>query len=383
MRLKMPGGLDRIALKMLIGDRAKYLTVVAGVTFSVFLIVQMVSVFIGILRRTTADIRTIGAQVWVTDPALKYIDDIQPLSNSALVRVRSVHGVEWAVPLFIGNLRARLPNGVFQSVRLIGLDSSSLVGRPGRILKGRLEDIYQSNAVLVNERGLRKLGFPSIGDIFEINDRQARIVGIVDVETGLFDLPMLFTTFEKATEFSPPERKLLSFILVKPKQEASVQILKKEIEERTGLLALTNEEISWKTIKYYLTQTGIGMNFSIITLLGFLVGAAVTGQTFHAFALENLKQFAALKAMGVTRLTLIRMVLIQSLVVGIQGYGLGVGAASLLLYVLTKKLPNYAAFTPPHVLIGSFVMTLFICGIAAGVVLSRIIRLEPATVFRG
>jgi putative ABC transport system permease protein len=379
----MLSGLDRIALKMLTGDRAKYLTVVAGVTFSVFLIVQMVSVFIGILRRTTADIRTIGAQVWVTDPALKYIDDIQPLSNSALVRVRSIHGVEWAVPLFIGNLRARLPDGVFQTVRLIGLDSSSLVGRPGRILKGRLEDIYQSNAVLVNERGLRKLGFPAIGDTFEINDRQARIVGIVDVETGLFDLPMLFTTFERATEFSPPERKLLSFILVKPKQEASVQILKKDIEERTGLLALTKEEISWKTIKYYLTQTGIGMNFSIITLLGFLVGAAVTGQTFHAFALENLKQFAALKAMGVTRLTLVRMVLIQSLVVGIQGYGLGVGTASLLLYVLTKKLPNYAAFTPPHVLIGSFVMTLLICGIAAGVVLSRIIRLEPATVFRG
>ncbi len=126
----MMKGLDRVALKMLMGDRAKYFAVIAGITFSVFLVVQMVSVFLGILRRTTADIRTIGAPVWVTDPGIKYIDDVQPLPNAALSRIRSISGVDWAVPLYIGNLRARLPNGSFQTVRLFGLDSASLVGRP-------------------------------------------------------------------------------------------------------------------------------------------------------------------------------------------------------------------------------------------------------------
>ncbi|MEW6586875.1 MAG: ABC transporter permease, partial [Nitrospirota bacterium] len=147
--------------------------------------------------------------------------------------------------------------------------------------------------------------------------------------------------------------------------------------------ALTKDELSRMTIKYYLTQTGIGMNFGIITFLGFIVGAAVTGQTFHMFALENLKQFAALKAMGVGRLGLIRMVVLQSAVVGIQGYGIGVGVASFLLMILLKSLPNYAAYTPPHVLIGSFIMTVVICGIAAIVVLFKILRVDPAEVFRG
>jgi len=376
-------GLDRIALKMLMGDRAKYIAVVAGITFSVFLVVQMVSVFLGILKRTTADIRTIGAPVWITDTALKYIDDVQPLSNNALSRIRSVTGVEWAVPLFIQNLRARLPNGAFQTVRVIGLDSTSLAGRPARIIEGRIENIYQANAILVNQRGLKKLGFLRLGDTFELNDRQARVVGIVDVETSLFDLPIVFTTFERAIQFTPPERKQLTFVLVKPKSDTSIEALKAEVRQKTGLLALTKDELSWMTIKYYLTQTGIGMNFSIITLLGFLVGAAVTGQTFHMFALENLKQFAALKAMGAGKPGLIRMVVLQSAVVGIQGYGIGVGIASLLLKILTESLPNYAAYTPPQVLIGSFVMTLIICGIAAIAVLIRILRVDPAEVFRG
>ena len=365
------------------GDRAKYIAVVAGITFSVFLVVQMVSVFLGILKRTTADIRTIGAPVWITDTALKYIDDVQPLSNNALSRIRSVTGVEWAVPLFIQNLRARLPNGAFQTVRVIGLDSTSLAGRPARIIEGRIENIYQANAILVNQRGLKKLGFLRLGDTFELNDRQARVVGIVDVETSLFDLPIVFTTFERAIQFTPPERKQLTFVLVKPKSDTSIEALKAEVRQKTGLLALTKDELSWMTIKYYLTQTGIGMNFSIITLLGFLVGAAVTGQTFHMFALENLKQFAALKAMGAGKPGLIRMVVLQSAVVGIQGYGIGVGIASLLLKILTESLPNYAAYTPPQVLIGSFVMTLIICGIAAIAVLIRILRVDPAEVFRG
>lgn len=379
----MMKGLDRVALKMLMGDRAKYFAVIAGITFSVFLVVQMVSVFLGILRRTTADIRTIGAPVWVTDPGIKYIDDVQPLPNAALSRIRSISGVDWAVPLYIGNLRARLPNGSFQTVRLFGLDSASLVGRPSRVLSGKIDDVYQANAVLVNDRGLRKLSMPKVGDTFEMNDRQARIAGTVSVETSLFDLPILFTTFERALEFTPPERKQITFVLLKPKEGVGMAEFKEEIRQKTGLLALTKDELSWMTVRYYLTQTGIGMNFGIITLLGFIVGAAVTGQTFHTFGLENLKQFAALKAMGVNSWTLVRMVVLQSAVVGIQGYGIGVGVASILLKVLLENLPNYAAYTPPHVLIGSFVMTVVICGIAAVVVLNRVLRIDPADVFRG
>jgi ABC-type antimicrobial peptide transport system permease subunit len=87
--------------------------------------------------------------------------------------------------------------------------------------------------------------------------------------------------------------------------------------------------------------------------------------------------------MGVGKPGLVRIVVLQSAVVGIQGYGIGVGVASLLLMILLESLPNYAAYTPPQVLIGSFIMTVVICGIAAMAVLIRILRVDPAEVFRG
>ena len=74
----------------------------------------------------------------------------------------------------------------------------------------------------------------------------------------------------------------------------------RRIDEATRLRALTADEFGWETIWYYFRNTGIPINFGITVVLGLIVGTAIAGQTFYLFTLENLKQFGALKAMGVT-----------------------------------------------------------------------------------
>ena len=56
----------------------------------------------------------------------------------------------------------------------------------------------------------------------------------------------------------------------------------------------------WDCIRYYLKNTGIPVNFGITIAVALVVGAVVAGQTFYLFTVENLKQFGALKAIGVT-----------------------------------------------------------------------------------
>src|SRR4029077_19737046 len=89
------------------------------------------------------------------------------------------------------------------------------------------------------------------------------------------------------------------------------------------------DEFMWMTIYYYLRYTGIPFNFGITAFLGFLVGTAIAGQTFYNFTLENLRQFGALKAMGMTNTRIVRMILLQATIVGLLGYGIGVGLAAL------------------------------------------------------
>ena len=79
-----------------------------------------------------------------------------------------------------------------------------------------------------------------------------------------------------------------------------------------------------KNKNYYLYQTGLGTNVLIMTLISFIVGLSIAGQTFYTFVLENLEEFGALKAIGAKKNELIKMIFFQSAVVGFLGYGFGV-----------------------------------------------------------
>ena len=144
----------RIALLMLFRDRAKYVMLVVGLTFCSLLMTQQSSVFCGLMLWTTASIRNIGAKVWVFDAKVEQINELVPLREIEVTRVRSVPGVEWAVPLYLGIELARLTDGSYQNVLLAGLDTATLVGRPMEITKGRIEDLRLPDAVIFDQVGI-------------------------------------------------------------------------------------------------------------------------------------------------------------------------------------------------------------------------------------
>ena len=94
------------------------------------------------------------------------------------------------------------------------------------------------------------------------------------------------------------------------------------IHKNTGLLALTQDGFSERTRIYYMTRTGIPVNFGFTVFLGFIIGAAIAGQTFYLFTIDNLKQFGALKSMGVRKWRIDGNDLVHGLVVGVLGYAL-------------------------------------------------------------
>src|SRR3954452_12917843 len=100
-----------VAIKMLIGDRAKYLGIIMGLTFASLLITQQLAIFFGLMTRTFGAITDLALpDVWVMDPKVQFIDDIKPMQDTQLYRVRGIEGVEWAVPMSKGLLKARLEN---------------------------------------------------------------------------------------------------------------------------------------------------------------------------------------------------------------------------------------------------------------------------------
>ena len=373
----------RIALRMLFGDRGKYLSLVVGLSFAVLLIAQQGAIFLGLILRSTGPLQNIGqADLWVADPHTHYIGDIRPLSDRDLARVRSTPGVAWAEPFVTTRAVVELGDGSYKSAQLIGIDRSTLIGQPPMMVAGRLDDLRAPDAVIVEESSRDKLAGAGVGDTFRLNDKRAVIVGLARAKTGFESNALIYTTVDNALRYTPVGREAISFFLVKAKPGGDLHAVAADITARTGLGAFTQGEMQSRSVDFILKQTGIGINFGITVALGFIVGLAIVAAVFYQFTLENLRHFAVLKAMGARNIVLVRMVLLQAVLVGFIGFGIGTGAAALFSLTGRKPGAELAVYFPWPMLVFSFAAMIVCMSLGSVLSLRRVITLEPAVVFK-
>ena len=378
-----------VALRMLTGDRAKYIGLMFAIAFSTFLLENQSSIFAGIMKRTTSQILDVtDADIWVMDKKTLYIDEVKALTDNDLYRVRSVPGVRWAVRLFKGQPRAKALDGTFRVVIMLGLDDASLVGAPARdkMLLGAVDALRQPDAVIIDRVGYSFL-FPGqpleLGRTLELNDHLVHIVGVAEAAAPFATFPVMFARYSQAIGFVGRERDQLSFVLVKPQPSISVHALCARIEAHTGLRAVSGIDFAWQTVRYYLKNTGIPVNFGITIGIALIVGAVVAGQTFYIFTIENLKQFGALKAIGVTNTRIVGMILLQACTVVAMGYSMGSGIAGLFFAMTLRNNPTRGLVLLWQTMTGVAVAIFLVVFLASLLSIRRVLVLEPAVVFRG
>jgi putative ABC transport system permease protein len=335
------------------------------------------------MQRTASEIINLGAKVWVMDLSVTNARDNIPLPDYVLEVVKSIQGVKFAVPIYIGGGLARMQSGNYQAVMIIGLDDATLFGRP-KMIEGNINAIYNSDAyILIKDADAFKLEDPNVGAVLEINDHRSIIVGTGKVSVGgLFGTPTLYTLYSRAIQDLPATRYNTSYILLEPKSDSVIPYIKQQVA-KLGYMALTDEEFTSKNIKYYMYKTGFGTNILIMTLISFLVGLSIAGQTFYTFVLENIEKFGALKAIGAKKNMLIKMILFQAVVVGFLGFGFGVLLSSSLIGLAKLRLPDYASVITFGSLFFSFFCVLVIISIASYIGIRKVLTIEPFEIFRG
>ncbi len=377
-----------IAWQMLTGDRAKYVGLIFAVAFSTFLMSHQTSIFCGLMNRTRSQILDVrDASIWVMDPKTQYLDEVKNLADQDLYRVRGVSEVQWAVPLLKSTTRAKLPgDGRFRAVILMGLDDSTLVGAPQSMALGTMDGLGQPDSIIIDRVGY-KFFFPNepvvLGKQLEINDRMVRIVGICNSSAPFVNLPVVYARYSLAQNMVGRERNLMSFVVARPRPGISDEQASRAISLKTGLRAVSASTFGWETIWYYIRNTGIPINFGITVAIALVVGTVVAGQTFYLFVLENLRQFGALKAIGVTNWRITGMVLLQAFVVGSIGYCLGIAMTAAFFELTKDNLDLRGFYLLPEIMGLVAAAVLVIILLASAVSVRRVAVLEPAVVFRG
>jgi putative ABC transport system permease protein len=287
------------------------------------------------------------------------------------------------VPLYSGTALVKLRSGTYQAVSVLGLDDTSLVGRPG-LFEGKIENIFAENAfIVVKDSEFEKFENPKVGTEFEINDHHGFVVGIAKVTSaGLFGIPTLYTTYNRAIQYLPNSRYTLSYVLVEPKSIGDVQYIKQQVKA-LGYLAHTKNEFVRQIAAFYIYKTSLGTNLLVMTLISFIVGLSISGQTFYTFILENLDKFGALKAIGTKGYELVYMILFQASFTALIGFGLGVGLCTMLIALAKFRLPGYAAVVTFTNIGLAFITVLIIAGVSGYFGVRRVLKIEPFDIFRG
>lgn len=377
-----------VALKMLFGDQSKYMMLVSGMAFATLLMAQQSALFCGIMRWTYSPLVNMNVDIWVADPKVEQANENKPLRDTDADRVRSVNGVAWAAPLHQSIVVARDPTtSNFKFISLEGLDPTTLAGAPARMLQGSVEALRRPGTVIIDEFAVSRFSEGrdtpiGVGDRLEINDNEAEIVGVADVQRPFIGGPYVYTTYDRAVSgYAYRSRKMLSFVLADPAPGLSAVEVARRIERETGLKAFTRDEFKRSTIRWYFKNTGIPAVMGVTVIIGLVVGMAVSAQTFYSFVLENTRFLGALKAMGTPTKTLCGMLLFQSISVGLIGYGIGIGITVAFgrMAIKSAVIPYALPWQVPALVLG---IVLIISSVAALTGIMRIAKLEPAIVFR-
>ena len=375
-----------IAIRMLTGDAQKFYGLLFGIGFSTLLITQQMTIFVNLVERGASGVYNAPeADVWVMDPVSRTTDVSYAMPGTALDRVRSIPGVDWAVPHLRAQANVRTKDGDLEGVAVIGVDDATLIGLPKRMANAERNVLFAPDTVVIDDVGVTRLfsnGASPLGERLELNDQRAVIRGIADAIPSFTSTVVLYTRYSSALNFVPGTRNRLSFVLVGVAPGETPEAVAARIEADTGLKAETRKEFARAGVDFIIENTGIPTNFGITVFLGFVVGIAIVGLTFSLFLRDNIKQFGALKAIGVTNAKIVQMVGVQAGMVGLIGYALGViGTVAFIKSFSSNPFFKgfYLPWEIPLISLAAVVVILAITGLIA---IRSVLNTEPAAVFR-
>ena len=372
-----------LARKNLLHDRIRFAITLAGVAFAVTLVLVQVGLFLGLLGKATVTIEHSNADIWITGKNTPNIDFGRPIPETLALRARGVPGVERAENAIVQFMTIQLPNGSTENTLVYGLANGAFWNLPWSVEQGRGgEDLHRGFNLVMDRSAAVRFGSFNVGDYREVAGRGFRIIGRSAGAESFTTTPIAFMSFANAQSLQEQLRGQTTYVLLKvaPGHDpAAVAARLKPLFPYNDVY--TRTEWAAQSRGYWIKSTGLGMSMGVTVFLGILVGVVIVAQTLYTSAVENIRQFGTVKAIGGSNWDIYKILGEQALISAVFGFLLGAGSSYAVRPVMATLHLN-VLLTPQFSLI-VFVGTVLMCLAAALFSFRRVALIDPALVFRG
>lgn len=370
-----------LARKILVHDRIKFMVAAAGVSVSVLLVLVQVGLYYGFMENASGLIDHSSADLWVTGEGNDNFDFAAHIDERTYYRIASLPGVARAERVILAYGQFELDSGGNQGAEIVGLERDPVLFKPWSVIDGDARRIADDDGIIVDQGEFQKLGLTGVGEKREITGVRAKLVGITEGIRSFTTSPFVFTNLDNARAYTRLPDHQITYVLVKGTPGTKISELEARLDALPHVEAYTTPVFSARTRSYWSSRTGVGAGFFTTAVMGVLVGLVVVGQILYNGTLEHLKEYGTLKAMGAENGAIVKVIIYQALISAVVGYVAGSGLAFLAR--IAMKAANLTLALSTELLAATAVLTIFMCACAALLSINKVLRLDPATVFKG
>jgi len=377
----LPDGVWTLARKILLHDRIKFTVASAGVSISVLLVLVQIGLYFGFMQNASNLIDHASADVWVTGGASENFDFSAPMDERVYYRVLETPGVAAAERMILAFGQFRQSEGGTQGVQVVGVEKGARLGGPWNLVAGDARRVAEVDGIVVDETEYAKLKVGKLEERREISGARAKVVGLTKGIRSFTTSPFVFTNLDTARSYTNLRKDQINYVLVRAAPGTDLTTLKARLDQIPHVDAYTKAEMSERTRSYWSSRTGVGAGFFTTAIMGIIVGLVVVGQILYNGTLEHVKEYGTLKAMGAKNGMIVGVILLQAMISA--GVGFVVGGGLSFASRAAMRGANLIVALSPQLLVATAVLTALMCGAAAMLSVLKVLRLDPATVFKG
>jgi putative ABC transport system permease protein len=374
-----------LARKLLFHDRLRFAVAIAGVSVSVMLVLVQVGLYFGFMDTASSLIDASTADLWVGKAGNESFEFASPFDERAYYKVASVPGVARAERVLVNFAQFKVADGGMLGVQIVGIETTpghAPMLAPWHVVAGDSRQLAEPGAIVIDRTEYPKLKIDRVGTQTEISGVAARVVAMTNGIRSFTTSPIVFTDLRSARSYMPGlGSDAVTYVLVRVAPGASVEHVKAEINALPNMSAYTTKELSERTRAYWSSRTGVGAGFFTTAVLGVIVGFVVVGQILYSGTLQYLREYGTLKAMGAKNSMVVRVILSQAMISAAFGFVAG----GVLAFGMRAAMAgaNLTVSLFPALYAATLVVTIVMCSFASLLSIVKVLRLDPASVFKG
>jgi len=372
-----------LARKLLLHDRLRFAVAIAGVSVSVMLVLVQVGLYFGFMETASSLIDASKADIWVGKKGNDAFEFATPFDERAYYKIASVPGVQSAERVLINFAQFKLPDGGDLGVQVVGVESSDApLLSPWNVVDGDPRRLSQAGAIVIDKSEYPKLKIDRVGHLTEVTGVRAEVVAMTRDIRSFTTSPIVFTDLKTARSYLPalgPEA--VTYVLCKVAPGEDVATVIDRINALPHLAAYSHAQMSDRTRHYWSSRTGVGAGFFTTAVLGVIVGFVVVGQILYSGTLQYIREYGTLKAMGAKNSQVVKVILAQAMISAALGFVVG----GVMAIGMKKAMAgaNLTVALSPELYTATLIITIVMCSFAALLSIVKVLRLDPASVFKG